>query len=204
VIVGPNGAGKSTAMKAVFGMLDLRQGSVRLDDQDITDLSPQDRVAKGMGFVPQNANIFTSMTVEENLRLGAWTRRDQKQQVEETLDRVYALFPKVKERRRQASGTMSGGEQQMVAMGRALMSGPSLILMDEPSMGLAPALVKQSFELIQQIHEEGMSMLVVEQNANMALSIADYGYVLQAGEIVLEGPADKLASDPDLKRAYLG
>ena len=143
------------------------------------------------------------MTVEENATAGSLRQRDEKEANEDSLAWVYELFPRVKERRKQAAGTLSGGEQQMVAMGRALMSRPSLILMDEPSMGLSPALVKHSFELIEQIHSEGMSMLVVEQNATSALAIADYGYVLQAGEIVLEGPASELAQNPDLKRAYL-
>lgn len=202
-LLGGNASGKTTTMKTMLGVVRPSKGEVFVRGDVVTDARTSDIIRHGVAMVPENRELFPRLTVEENLRLGAYTRRSDREAVDETLTWVYELFPRVEQRRSQAAGTMSGGEQQMVAMGRALMSDPSLILMDEPSMGLAPALVKQSFELIEQIHEQGMSMLVVEQNANMALSIADYGYVLQSGEIVMDGPAQELAEDPDLKRAYL-
>lgn len=202
-LLGGNASGKTTTMKAILGVAGLSSGEVRIRGDRITRARTSDIIRRGVAMVPENRELFPRMSVEENLRLGAYSRHAERSTIEETLAYIYELFPRVKERRRQAAGTMSGGEQQMVAMGRALMSGPSLILMDEPSMGLAPALVKQSFELIQRIHAQGISMLVVEQNANMALSIADYGYVLQAGELVLEGPAGDLVRDERLRRAYL-
>ena len=202
-LLGGNASGKTTTMKTILGVVRPTDGDVLVRGEALTRSKTSDVIRRGVAMVPENRELFPRMTVEENLRLGAWTRRAEKAEIEETLAWIYELFPRVQQRRRQPAGTMSGGEQQMVAMGRALMSNPSLILMDEPSMGLAPALVKQSFELIQQIHAEGISMLIVEQNANVALSIADYGYVLQAGELVLQGPAQELADDPDLKRAYL-
>ena len=202
-LLGGNASGKTTTMKAILGVARPSSGEVRIRGERIQRARTSDIIRLGVAMVPENRELFPRMTVEENLILGAYTRRADRGDVADTLARVYDLFPRVKERRTQAAGTMSGGEQQMVAMGRALMSGPSLILMDEPSMGLSPALVKQSFELIQQIHAQGMSMLVVEQNANMALSIADHGYVLQAGRIVLEGRASDLVRDERLRRAYL-
>jgi len=202
-LLGGNASGKTTTMKTVLGVVRPTSGEIRIAGKPSNHAKTSEIIRRGVAMVPENRELFPRMTVEENLRLGAFVKRDEKVANEESLAWVYELFPRVKERRKQAAGTLSGGEQQMVAMGRALMSRPSLILMDEPSMGLSPALVKHSFELIQQIHSEGMSMLVVEQNATSALAIADYGYVLQAGEIVLEGSAAELAQNPDLKRAYL-
>jgi len=202
-IIGPNGAGKSTVFRTLFGLLPARQGSVRFADEDVTNHSPAALLRRGMTYVPQGRNVFPLMTVEENLELGCYapvarTARDAR------LERVYAIFPVLRARRRQAAGTLSGGEQQMVAMARALMSRPKLMLMDEPSMGLAPILVERSFEIIQQVNEAGVAMLVVEQNANVSLSIAHRGYVLSTGRIVLEGPAAELLENDDLRKAYLG
>lgn len=202
-LLGGNASGKTTTMKTVLGVVRPTSGEIRIAGESSNHARTSEIIRRGVAMVPENRELFPRMTVEENLRLGAFVKRDEKEANEETLAWVYELFPRVEERRKQAAGTLSGGEQQMVAMGRALMSRPSLILMDEPSMGLSPALVKHSFQLIRQIHSEGMSILVVEQNATSALAIADYGYVLQAGEIVLEGPATELAQNPDLKRAYL-
>lgn len=202
-LLGGNASGKTTTMKTILGVVRPSSGSIRIAGEPSSHSKTSEIIRRGVAMVPENRELFPRMTVEENLRLGAYVRRSEKEENEATLAWVFELFPRVKERRTQAAGTLSGGEQQMVAMGRALMSRPSLILMDEPSMGLSPGLVKHSFELIDQIHSQGMSMLVVEQNATSALAIADYGYVLQAGEIVLDGPAGDLAQDPDLKRAYL-
>ena len=178
VIVGPNGAGKSTAMKAVFGMLNIHQGSVRLDGEDISSLTPQDRVAKGMAFVPQTSNVFTSLTVEENLEMGAFLRRDD---INVTMQQVFELFPILKEKRKQAAGELSGGQRQQVAVGRALMTKPKVLMLDEPTAGVSPIVMDELFDRIIEVAKTGISILMVEQNARQALSIADKGDVLVQG-----------------------
>ena len=200
-LLGGNACGKSTTLKTILGLVPARTGSIHFAGIDVTKKSTPDRIKLGMAVVPENRRLFAPMTVLENLQIGAYVRGDPDPA---DLDRVMTLFPKLAERRHQLAGTLSGGEQQMVAVGRALMSRPRLLLMDEPSMGLAPRLVEQSFEMIAELHREGVSMLVVEQNANMALSVADRGYVLQTGRIVLTGPASELSSHDELRRAYLG
>ena len=200
-LLGGNACGKSTTLKTILGLVPVRTGSIHFAGIDVTKKSTPDRIKLGMAVVPENRRLFAPMTVLENLQIGAYVRGDPDPA---DLDRVMTLFPKLAERRHQLAGTLSGGEQQMVAVGRALMSRPRLLLMDEPSMGLAPRLVEQSFEMIAELHREGVSMLVVEQNANMALSVADRGYVLQTGRIVLTGPASELSSHDELRRAYLG
>jgi branched-chain amino acid transport system ATP-binding protein len=202
-LLGGNASGKSTTLKTILGLVAPRSGTVDFDGENVTDRKTSYRIARGIAIVPENRRLFAPMTVLENLELGGYLSRDEKQRKED-LERVYSLFPVVYERRSQLAGTLSGGEQQMVAMGRALMSRPKLLLMDEPSMGLAPILVERSFEIIQQVHEAGVAMLVVEQNANMALSIADRGYVLSTGRLVLEGKAKELLEHEDLRKAYLG
>ncbi|MFT6104657.1 MAG: branched-chain amino acid transport system ATP-binding protein [Paracoccaceae bacterium] len=201
VIVGPNGAGKSTAMKAVFGMLDVRQGSVRLEGEDITALTPQARVAKGMGFVPQTSNIFTSMSVEENLEMGAFLRRDD---IQETLDQIYDLFPVLRDKRRQAAGELSGGQRQQVAVGRALMTRPKVLLLDEPTAGVSPIVMDELFDRIIEIARSGVSILMVEQNARQALEIADTGYVLVQGKNAFTGTGQDLLANADVRRSFLG
>jgi branched-chain amino acid transport system ATP-binding protein len=201
-LLGGNASGKSTTLKTVLGIVRPRSGRVLLDGEDVTGWPVPQRIARGIAIVPENRRLFGQMTVRENLEMGAVLRRGEK--LDEDLDRVHSLFPRLLERRSQLAGTLSGGEQQMVAMGRALMSRPRLLLMDEPSMGLSPALVQQNFQIIKEVHESGVAVLVVEQNANMALSIADRGYVLSTGEIVLTGAAADLLRSEDLKRAYLG
>jgi len=201
-LLGGNASGKSTTLKTILGIVRPRTGRVLLDGEDVTNWPVPQRIARGIAIVPENRRLFGQLTVLENLELGAVLRRKQK--LDDDFDRVYGLFPRLYERRSQLAGTLSGGEQQMVAMGRALMSRPRLLLMDEPSMGLSPALVQQNFQIISDIHGSGVAVLVVEQNATMALSIADRGYVLSTGEIVLEGPAPELLRSDDLKRAYLG
>jgi branched-chain amino acid transport system ATP-binding protein len=200
-LLGGNASGKSTTLKTILGIVKPRSGTVRFDGEDVTEASTSHRIARGMAIVPENRRLFAPLTVLENLELGAYLRRDP---IAEDLERVYELFPRLYERRSQLAGTLSGGEQQMVAMGRALMSRPRLLLMDEPSMGLAPILVDRNFELIAQVHATGVSVLVVEQNANLALSIADRGFVLQTGRIVLADRAAALLANDDLKKAYLG
>ncbi|WP_294929419.1 ABC transporter ATP-binding protein [uncultured Paracoccus sp.] len=201
VIVGPNGAGKSTAMKAVFGMLPLREGRVTLAGEDITALSPQDRVGKGMGFVPQTNNIFPSMTVQENLEMGAFTRQDD---FRETLQQVYDLFPAVAMKRRQRAGELSGGQRQQVAVGRALMTRPSLLMLDEPTAGVSPIVMDELFDRIIEIARTGISILMVEQNARQALEIADIGYVLVQGANRFTDSGAALLADPEVRRTFLG
>jgi branched-chain amino acid transport system ATP-binding protein len=201
VIVGPNGAGKSTAMKAVFGMLDVRKGSVRLDGEDITDLSPQARVLKGMGFVPQTSNIFPSLTVEENLEMGAYTRQDD---FRDTMEQVYHLFPILKEKRRQAAGELSGGQRQQVAVGRALMTKPKVLMLDEPTAGVSPIVMDELFDRIIEVSRTGIPILMVEQNARQALEIADRGYVLVQGRNAHTGTGKELLADPEVRRSFLG
>ena len=201
VIVGPNGAGKSTAMKAVFGMLDIREGSVQLDGEDISDLTPQARVGKGMAFVPQTANIFTSMTVEENLEMGAFLRRDD---IRGTMDQVYTLFPILAEKRRQAAGELSGGQRQQVAVGRALMTQPSVLMLDEPTAGVSPIVMDELFDRIIEVARTGISILMVEQNARQALDIADKGYVLVQGRNAFTDTGQALLADPEVRRSFLG
>jgi branched-chain amino acid transport system ATP-binding protein len=200
-LLGGNASGKSTTLKTIIGLVHPRSGTVRFDGEDVTERSTNYRIGKGMAIVPENRRLFAPMTVQENLEMGAYLRNGGHK---EDFDRVYSLFPLLHERRKQLAGTLSGGEQQMVAMGRALMSRPKLLLMDEPSMGLAPILVERNFEIIQQVHESGVAILVVEQNANVSLSIADRGYVLQTGRIVLSGAASSLIQHEDLRKAYLG
>jgi len=201
VIVGPNGAGKSTAMKAVFGMLKLRQGHVLLDGEDITALSPQARVHKGMGFVPQTHNIFASMTVEENLEMGAFIRRDN---FRDTMAQVYDLFPILKEKRNQPAGELSGGQRQQVAVGRALMTQPKVLMLDEPTAGVSPIVMDELFDRIIEVARTGISILMVEQNARQALEIADKGYVLVQGANRFTDTGKALMADPEVRRTFLG
>jgi branched-chain amino acid transport system ATP-binding protein len=202
-LLGGNASGKSTTLKTILGLVRPRTGTVEFDGEDVTGRTTSYRIARGMAIVPENRRLFAPMTVLENLEMGAYLQKNGEGRSKD-LERVYSLFPLLYERRSQLAGTLSGGEQQMVAMGRALMSHPRLLLMDEPSMGLAPILVERSFEIIQQVHQSGVAMLVVEQNANMALSIADRCYVLSTGRLVLEGPANELLEHEDLRKAYLG
>ena len=202
-LLGGNASGKSTTMKTIMGVVRPTRGTVIYQGEAIERMATAERVRRGIAPVLEARRLFPRMTVFENLEMGAYLRK-RGVEFDQDLERVYALFPRVKERRNQIAGTLSGGEQQMVAMGRALMSRPRLLLMDEPSMGLSPALVLQNFQIIKTIHATGVAVLMVEQNATMALSIADRGYVLSTGEIVLEGPAADLLRDEDLKRAYLG
>ncbi|WP_127558770.1 ABC transporter ATP-binding protein [Nioella ostreopsis] len=201
VIVGPNGAGKSTGMKAVFGMLNLRQGRVVLDGEDITKLTPQARVAKGMGFVPQTSNIFTSMTVEENLEMGAFIRTDD---YRGTMEQVYELFPILKEKRLQPAGELSGGQRQQVAVGRALMTKPKLLMLDEPTAGVSPIVMDELFDRIIEVARTGISILMVEQNARQALEIADKGYVLVQGRNAYTDTGKALLADPEVRKSFLG
>ncbi len=202
-LLGGNASGKSTTMKTIIGTVRPRAGSIWFDGQEISTWPTSKRVRAGIAIVPEARRIFPRLTVLENLMLGAFTRTD-KEGVEEDLERVTGLFPRLRERQRQRGGTLSGGEQQMLAMARALMSRPRFLCMDEPSMGLAPILVEQQFEEIQRIRESGITVFVVEQNATMALAIADRGYVLQSGRVVLSGTAQELLDNPQMKRAYLG
>jgi len=201
-LLGNNGAGKTTTLKTVSGLLAPRQGEIRLDGASLVGAPPHGIVGKGVTHVPEGRRIFNRLTVRENLEMGAYTRSDRN--IGEDMDRVFATFPRLKERRTQVAGTLSGGEQQMLAIGRALMAKPRLLLLDEPSMGLAPVLVEQIFETVQTINRQGVTVFLVEQNAAMALSIAGRGYVLETGRIALEGPAADLAGNPDVRRAYLG
>jgi branched-chain amino acid transport system ATP-binding protein len=200
-LLGGNASGKSTTLKTILGIVRPRNGRVVFDGEDVTRRSTSHRIGCGMAIVPENRRLFAPMTVLENLEMGAYLRDGGSK---EDFERVYTLFPLLHERRNQLAGTLSGGEQQMVAMARALMSRPKLMLMDEPSMGLAPILVERSFEIIKQVHEAGVAVLVVEQNANVSLSIADRGYVLSTGRLVLEGKASDLLENEELRKAYLG
>ncbi|MBU2936832.1 MULTISPECIES: ABC transporter ATP-binding protein [Pacificibacter] len=201
VIVGPNGAGKSTAMKAVFGMLNIHTGSVVLDGEDITKLSPQERVYKGMGFVPQTSNIFPTMTVEENLEMGAFIRTDDYQQ---TLEQVYEIFPAVYEKRNQNAGELSGGQRQQVAVSRALMTKPKLLMLDEPTAGVSPIVMDELFDRIIEVAKTGIAVLMVEQNARQALDIADKGYVLVQGANAYTDTGAALLANPEVRRTFLG
>ena len=201
VVVGPNGAGKSTAMKAVFGMLGLRAGRVTLDGEDITSLKPQERVLQGMGFVPQNQNVFTTMTVEENLEMGAFIRRDD---ISLTMKQVYALFPVLHEKRRQPAGELSGGQRQQVAVGRALMTQPQVLMLDEPTAGVSPIVMDELFDRIIEVAKTGIAVLMVEQNARQALEIADRGFVLVQGRNAYTDSGVALLSNPEVRKAFLG
>jgi branched-chain amino acid transport system ATP-binding protein len=200
-LLGGNASGKSTTLKTILGIVRPYAGSVRFAGEEVTQRPTSYRIGRGMAIVPENRRLFAPMSVQENLEMGAYLRNGGRK---EDFERVYSLFPLLYERRKQLAGTLSGGEQQMVAMGRALMSRPKLLLMDEPSMGLAPILVERNFEIIKQVHESGVAVLVVEQNANVSLSIADRGYVLQTGRVVLADEASALLANEDLRKAYLG
>ncbi len=202
-LIGANGAGKTTTLKSISGLLRPKTGSIVFKGTDINKVAPEKIVGLGISQVPEGRRVFATMTVMENLEMGAYLRRDKKG-MEEDMENVFTRFPRLKERRKQLAGTLSGGEQQMLAIGRALMARPQLMLMDEPSMGLAPLLVKEIFSIIKDINERGTTILLVEQNANMALSIADKAYVIETGEIVLQGNAQELMNSPEVKKAYLG
>jgi branched-chain amino acid transport system ATP-binding protein len=201
VIVGPNGAGKSTAMKAIFGMLNIHTGRVMLDGEDITGLTPQARVAKGMAFVPQTSNVFPTMTVEENLEMGAFLRRDD---INITMDEVYDLFPILRDKRRQNAGELSGGQRQQVAVGRALMTQPKLLMLDEPTAGVSPIVMDELFDNIIMVARTGISILMVEQNARQALNIADKGYVLVQGANRFTDTGQVLLNNPEVRKSFLG
>ncbi len=203
-LIGANGAGKTSTLHAVSGLLPLKSGEVSLNGVNITGMEAHKLVTKGMAHVPEGRRIFTELTVLENLEMGAYTRND-KDGIKDDLEKMFVLFPRLAERKKQLAGTMSGGEQQMLAIARALMSKPTILLMDEPSMGLAPLLVQEIFKIIERINkEEGVTILLVEQNAHMALSVANRAYVLETGEIIKEGAGKDLLNDPDIKKAYLG
>ncbi len=201
-LIGANGAGKSTTLKTISGLLKTQSGTVKFLDQDITHLPPHKSVYQGLTQVPEGRRVFANMTVEENLEMGAYSTDSKK--IPELLEVVYERFPRLLERKKQIAGTLSGGEQQMLAMGRALMSEPSLLMLDEPSMGLSPILVDEIFDIIKTLHESGTTILLVEQNAQKALTIADRGYVLETGRIVLEGTGDELLHNDQVRKAYLG
>ena len=201
-LVGANGAGKSTTLKTIAGVIRPREGQIRFQDQDITRLGADRRVRLGITLVPEGRQIFSTLSVKENLFLGAYHRRDQ--EVKKDLEWIYGLFPILRERMHQVAGTMSGGEQQMLAFGRALMSRPKLLLLDEPSLGLAPLVVRDIYEVIKKIREAGITIFLVEQNVNMAMHVADYMYVMEAGQLKMEGVPQEVMRDEDIKRAYLG
>lgn len=201
VVVGPNGAGKSTAMKAVFGMLNIHTGRVMMDGEEITSLSPQARVQKGMGFVPQTNNVFTTMSVEENLEMGAFIRDDD---IAQTMEQVFDLFPILKEKRKQPAGELSGGQRQQVAVGRALMTKPKVLMLDEPTAGVSPIVMDELFDRIIEIAKTGIAILMVEQNAKQALNIADKGYVLVQGKNRYTDTGEALMADPEVRKAFLG
>lgn len=203
-LIGANGAGKTSTLHAVSGLIPIKSGEISLNGINVTNIEAHKLVSQGMAHVPEGRRIFTQLTVLENLEMGAFTRHD-KDEIQSSMNEMFNLFPRLAERKKQLAGTMSGGEQQMLAMARALMSKPSLLLLDEPSMGLAPLLVQEIFKTVERINkEQGVTILLVEQNANMALSIADRGYVLETGQIILEGTGKELISNPDIKKAYLG
>lgn len=202
-LIGSNGAGKSTSLKTISGLLRPKQGKLTFNGVDLTAIPPQNIVSQGISQVPEGRRVFANMTVMENLELGAYLRKD-KEGIKSDIAYVFELFPRLNERRNQLAGTLSGGEQQMLAMGRALMSRPKLLLLDEPSMGLAPILVKQIFSIVETINKRGTTILLVEQNANMALSVAHRAYVLETGRIVLSGAAKELSESPEVRKAYLG
>jgi len=202
-VVGPNGAGKTTLVNAIARLLPIRSGSLRLEDEDVTTIAAKDLCRRGVAMIPEGRRLFAGMTVEENLEIGCY-RRDARRFRLENLERVYGMFPVLRQRRRQAAGTLSGGQQQMVAIGRALMACPRLLLIDEPSLGLAPSIVEQVFTVIRDIHAGGASILLIEQNAAQALAIADRAYVLEGGRIVSEGPPAKLLQQKHIREAYLG
>ena len=201
-LIGANGAGKSTILKTISGLLRTKTGSISFQNQSITTTIPHKIVAQGLAHVPEGRRIFAQMSVEENLEMGAYTRSNS--EIAPGLERVYERFPRLKERRRQTAGTLSGGEQQMLAMGRALMSRPTLLMLDEPSMGLAPILVEEIFDIIRELHKDGTTILLVEQNSNAALQIAHRGYVMETGNIVLEGSAEELRNNGEIQKSYLG
>ena len=201
VIVGPNGAGKSTAMKAMLGMISLKEGSLKLDGLDISKLTPQDRVAAGIAFVPQTMNIFSELTVEENLEIGAFLREDN---VRETIEEIYNLFPAMKDKRNQLAGELSGGQRQQVAVSRALMTRPKVLMLDEPTAGVSPIVMKEIFERIITIKNSGVAIVIVEQNAKQALNIADFGYVLVGGENKFSGEGQELLNNQEVRKSLLG
>ena len=201
VIVGPNGAGKSTAMKAMLGMISLKEGSLKLDGLDISKLTPQDRVAAGIAFVPQTMNIFSELTVEENLEIGAFLREDN---VRETIEEIYNLFPAMKDNRNQLAGELSGGQRQQVAVSRALMTRPKVLMLDEPTAGVSPIVMKEIFERIITIKNSGVAIVIVEQNAKQALNIADFGYVLVGGENKFSGEGQALLNNQEVRKSFLG
>jgi branched-chain amino acid transport system ATP-binding protein len=202
-LIGSNGAGKSTTLRSISGLTPPRQGTIRFNDHEIGEVPPQEIVEMGISLSPEGRHVFPRMTVRENLELGAYLRRD-KDGIGNDLDRVYSLFPRLKERERQKGGTMSGGEQQMLAIGRALMANPKLLLLDEPSMGIAPILVERIYETIAEINRQGTTILLVEQNANYALDVSKRGYVLETGQVALEDKSSELRTNPEVQRAYLG
>ena len=202
-LIGANGAGKTTTLHTISGLLTAASGSITLDGKDLQKVAPNKIISMGLAHVPEGRHVFARMTVEENLRMGAYINKDQKK-ISENLENVYSHFPRLKERSRQLAGTLSGGEQQMLATGRALMTNPKIVLMDEPSMGLSPLLVKEIFSIIQELHESGITILLVEQNAKMALAVSDRAYVLETGCISMSGKASELAEDDRVRKAYLG
>ena len=203
-LIGANGAGKTSTLHAISGLVPIKSGEISLNGENVTNIDAHKLVSRGMAHVPEGRRIFTELTVLENLEMGAFTRNDA-EQIKKDMEHMFSLFPRLAERKKQLAGTMRGGPQQMLAMARALMSSPSLLLLDEPSMGLAPLLVQEIFNIIERINkEENVTILLVEQNANMALSIADRGYILETGKIILEGTGKELLTNPDIKKAYLG
>ena len=202
-LIGANGAGKTTTLHTITGLLPSKAGNITFEGTDITHVPGYKLVSMGIAHVPEGRRVFASLTVLQNLKMGAYTRNDKKE-IEDTIEMIYKRFPRLKERKNQLAGTLSGGEQQMLAMGRALMSHPKTILMDEPSMGLSPKLVKEIFSIIRKLHEQGITILLVEQNAKMALSIADRAYVLETGRITMEGDAKELLNNEQVRKAYLG